>query len=244
MTDYQLALQTGADIAIPECKLIAHQPTIYEISLCGETEYLTSIQIIAITKKQVTFQDEKDLINVNNFQIFMTAILDERLKEKAQSFKKALGLVFPNYKINFTPNSIIFRKDDQINLVDATNFDYLQQTLIDIFCLRSQGNNQLGGFNPASKKAEKIAQQLLEGRKIVAKQQNLENSSVLGQWSSCLAVGLHIPLNVITRCYTLFQLLDQVERFQLFSAWDLDIRSRLAGAKPSGELENWMKILH
>ncbi|MDY5985158.1 MAG: hypothetical protein SPI94_06815 [Candidatus Onthovivens sp.] len=33
---------------------------------------------------------------------------------------------------------------------------------------------------------------------------------------------------------TLYQLLDLVERYSLYTDWDIDIRSRLAGASPDG----------
>ena len=43
---------------------------------------------------------------------------------------------------------------------------------------------------------------------------------------------------------TMFQLYDLVERFGLYSSWDLDVKSRLAGGKPDKEPDNWMKSLH
>jgi hypothetical protein len=43
---------------------------------------------------------------------------------------------------------------------------------------------------------------------------------------------------------TLYQLYDILERFNYWIAWDIDIRSRLAGAKVDKPLENWMKQIH
>ena len=37
---------------------------------------------------------------------------------------------------------------------------------------------------------------------------------------------------------------DLVERYMLYLNWDMDIRSRLAGAKPDSQPENWMKNIH
>jgi len=42
----------------------------------------------------------------------------------------------------------------------------------------------------------------------------------------------------------MFQIYDLIERFSLWVNWDLDVRQRLAGGKPSKEAENWMKSLH
>ena len=43
---------------------------------------------------------------------------------------------------------------------------------------------------------------------------------------------------------TMYQLYDLVERYMLYINWDIDIRSRLAGAKPETQTENWMKNIH
>jgi hypothetical protein len=42
----------------------------------------------------------------------------------------------------------------------------------------------------------------------------------------------------------MFQLYDLVERYNLYVAWDIDIRSRLAGGKPDHHPDNWMKNIH
>lgn len=38
--DTRLALMTGCDYPIPECQLTLHQPTIKEIGLIGENDFL------------------------------------------------------------------------------------------------------------------------------------------------------------------------------------------------------------
>jgi hypothetical protein len=43
---------------------------------------------------------------------------------------------------------------------------------------------------------------------------------------------------------TIFQLYDLIERYSLYINWDIDIRSRLAGAKAEGQPDNWMKNIH
>jgi len=42
----------------------------------------------------------------------------------------------------------------------------------------------------------------------------------------------------------MFQLYDLIERFSLYLSWDVDIKSRLAGANPGKEVDNWMKNIH
>ena len=43
---------------------------------------------------------------------------------------------------------------------------------------------------------------------------------------------------------TMYQMYDLVERFTLYMNWDLDVRSRLAGAKGDKPLDDWMKQIH
>jgi hypothetical protein len=42
----------------------------------------------------------------------------------------------------------------------------------------------------------------------------------------------------------MFILFDMVERYTLYTSWDLNIRSRMAGAKIDSQPENWMKPIH
>jgi hypothetical protein len=58
-----------------------------------------------------------------------------------------------------------------------------------------------------------------------------------------LTIGLHIPLLELIKL-TMFQLYDLVERYMLYVSWDMDIRSRLAGATPESKPDNWMKNIH
>ena len=43
---------------------------------------------------------------------------------------------------------------------------------------------------------------------------------------------------------TMFQLYDLIERYGLYTNWDLDIKQRLAGGKPEKTPDNWMKNIH
>ena len=43
---------------------------------------------------------------------------------------------------------------------------------------------------------------------------------------------------------TIFQIYDLLERYTLFINWDIDVRSRLAGAQPDSKPDNWMKNIH
>ena len=67
---------------------------------------------------------------------------------------------------------------------------------------------------------------------------------MLYQYISSMVIGIQSMSLKDCLNLTLYQLLDLVERYSLYTDWDIDIRSRLAGASPDGQPENWMKNIH
>ena len=96
-------------------------------------------------------------------------------------------------------------------------------------------------FNPANEAAAKIARKLEEGRRRVAAQkqsgEDNSNKSVFSQYLSILSVNFHKTLKEVSEL-TVSQVYDLIERYALFESYDLDIRSRLAGAKPDEQPED------
>lgn len=242
MFDYRLALMTGVDIPVPELQLVLHQPTIKEISMVGEQDFFIGIQLLCV-KKELYIQDESLLANTTNFQIFMTMINDKQMVDKKDCVLQVFTLLLPQHQVIFTPRSIIL-KNGEINItIDEGNFEALQEVLTEQFCLKGSGQEQ---FNPKGKKAKEIAQKLMKARQKVAaiKAKQGGNGSMFAQYISTLVVGLG-SLNMIDAIgLTMYQLYDLVERYSLYLNWDIDIRSRMAGAKADKPVENWMKPIH
>ena len=244
MDDIRLALMCGLDIPIPECQLVIHQPNIIEIAHLGERDFFTAVQTICIDKNMV-IQDKAVLDNTSNFQIFMTIMSEKETADKKVAVQQLMLLMFPDYKVNFTPRSIMFSKRDSMDMViiDENNFEPLQEAITQVCCLRS-GHGEQSSFNPSDDKAREIAQKLMRGRQRVAAQKGEADASIFTQYLSILTIGLNaMPLSE-TQKLTIFQLYDLVERYTLYVNWDIDIRSRLAGGKPDSKPDNWMKNIH
>lgn len=241
--DYRLSLICGTDMLIPECNLVAHQPRIKEISFIGESDFFIGAQTLCL-HKTMFIEDKTILDSINNFQIFMTIMLQDETKDKKANILNVLNLLFPSYKVNVTPNSLLFIKEGVPPItVDGNNFEALQEVLRLIFCMHNGPMDQQA-FNPANDKAREIAQKLMRGRQRVAAQNGNSNVSVFSQYMSILAIGLgSMSLQDLTNL-TMFQLYDLMERYTLYTAWDLDVRQRLAGGKPEGTPDNWMKNIH
>ena len=240
--DIRLALMTGVDIPIPSCQLVVHQPSIKEISMIGETDFFVGAQCLTI-EKSMHIKDESLLSTTSNFQIFMTIMTEQEQKDKKKNTLALLELIFPNDKIVFTPRALLINRKDENIIIDENNFEDLQEVFQQMFCLSAAGQQ---AFNPANEAARKIAEKLMRGRQRVAAQRQAEeggNGSILSQYLSVISVALHIPLQQVAEL-TMYQLYDLIERYSLYTNWDLDIRSRLAGGKPESKPDNWMKIIH
>ena len=240
--DIRLGLMCGIDLPIPECKVIIHQPKIKEIAHLGEKEFFIGVQTLCLDKKFM-ISDKALLETTNNFQIFMTIMSEKQTADKKIAIQQLFQLIFPNYKLSFTPRTLILSGKDGMSIIDENNFEYLQSMVSSIFCLRS-GPGAQDCFNPADEAARKIAEKLMRGRQRVAKQKGETDVSILSQYLSILTIGIPSMSLQNLMDLTIYQIYDLIERYNLYVNWDIDIKSRLAGAKPENKPDNWMKNIH
>ena len=240
--DVRLTLMCGTDYPVPECQLAIHQPRIKEIAYIGESDFFSGIQCLCLNKTMFV-KDESLLANTNNFQIFMTIMSEKEAIDKKNDVQQVCTLLFPKHKVLFTPRSMILSGDGTNIQIDDTNFEYLQEAISNICCLKTGPMDQQA-FNPADEKAREIAEKLMRGRQRVAAQKGQSNVSIFSQYLSILAIGVGSMSLQDAMDLTMFQLYDLVERYMLYINWDMDIRCRLAGGKPDNQPDNWMKNIH
>lgn len=240
--DIRLALMTGVDIPVENMPLVIHQPTVKEISMISEREFFTGAQCLTI-KKSMFAEDKTLLENSNNFQIFMTVMASPETIDKKASVLQVLSLLFPNYKVIFTPRSLVLNSEEGNFTIDESNFEQLQEYFDKIFCV-TNGPMDQQSYNPANAKAKEIAEKLMRGRQRVAEQNGSANQSIFTQYASILTIGIQsMGLDKLINL-TMFQMLDLMERYMLYVNWDIDLKTRLAGGKPDKQPDNWMKNLH
>lgn len=237
--DLRLALMTGVDIPLPAYQLAIHQPTIKEIGMIGEQDFFIGAQCLCLNKSMY-IEDESLLKDTSNFQIFMTVMSEGQEADKKENVSKLLNIIFPNYKIIWTPRSILLNSTGGNVIIDENNFENLQEIFQKIFCLSASGKDT---FNPGNDAAKKIADKLMRARQRVAAQKQDNEGSVFVQYVSILSVGLQMPISDLINL-TVFQVYDLMERYNLFTNWDIHIRSCLAGAKADSQPDNWMKNIH
>ena len=211
MKDIDLALFTGVDIPIPECQLIIHQPTIKEISMIGEKYFFSGIQVLTIDVERLK-QDGNNLSNTTNFQLFMKIMTEKEARETKAAVIDACSLLVPNSKITVTPRTLLLNYNGTNIIIDEGNFEYFQDILRQVFCLKSKEED----FNPVNEQARKIAEKIKKGKARVAKMKGEDIGSIYARYISSLVIGLHLPLDSLLNC-TIYQIQDLLERFSLYT---------------------------
>ena len=240
--DTRLSLMCGTDYPVPECQLIVHQPRIKEIALIGESDFFSGVWCLCLNKSMFV-KDESHLENINNFQIFMTIMSEKETVDKKIAVQQVCTLLFPKYKVIFTPRSMLITGEGQTIQIDENNFEFLQAALSEITCMKTGPMDQQT-FNPANDKAREIAEKLMRGRARVAAEKGQSNVSIFTQYLSILTIGINSMSLEDLMNLTMYQLYDLIERYMLYVNWDMDVRCRLAGGKPDSQPDNWMKTIH
>lgn len=242
-----LLLLSGIDIPFIDAQINIHQPKIKEIAYIGEDAFFTGCSLLNFSKDMLNTEDKISLENKTNFEVFMSIMRDKNttLKKNRVSVMMVLALLFPDYNIQLVDNGIaLIKKDEPPHFISKLNFEEFKSILIDMFCLNKKNKDDLT-YNPQSRKAKEIAEKLMRGRKRAAelKGEDPEKVAVLSRYVSILAVGESKSIDSLLQ-YTVYQLFDEFERFNLKTDFDAYFQMKLVGAKDLEEVENWMKDIH
>ena len=180
------------------------------------------------------------LEQTTNFQMFITIMNEKQTSDKKDMVLQVLQLMLPGAKVVFTPRSMLVNFNELDIIIDEQNFEIFQNSLRLQFNLGGSGQET---FKPQNEKAREIAQKLMRGRQRVAAQKE-HGGSQFAQYLSVITVALGSMSLNDAMGLTMYQLYDLVERYGLYLNWDLDIRSRLAGATADKPMDNWMKNIH
>lgn len=247
-----LLLLSGNDIPFEEAQLVIHPPTIKEIAYIGEESFWNGVEFLNFSKDLLSSEDKNNLSAKTDFEVLLSVIQSQNAAIKIQKtqMELVLALMFPEYRIFFTPSAISFRKEEEKNLllIDNKNFEIFKKSIIAIFCLDEIMNkNGSRVYNPSNSVAENLVNKFKERRKKLAKikkdQGEETGLNILSNYVSILAIGAGHDINTLMN-YTVFQLIDEFKRYQLKTEFDINIQAKMAGAKDLKEAENWMKTLH
>lgn len=244
----KLTLTTKNDIPFPEAQITIHQPTIKEIGLIGEDTFFLGCQLLTISKDQVQNMDSQD---ISNFDIFMNIIQDKNpVSQKSKiCAQEVLLLLFPKYRIQFMPRSIVFiqsakKKDEKpkIHQIDASTFDEFRDCIKQIFDLKELfSESRQYNIDENDARSRYLKNKFEKRHKKLAKIKDDEGQkdSIFSRYISILAVGQKKSINTLTD-YSVYQLMRQFKRFTAKQEFDIYIDAKLAGASDLKEVQNWM----
>lgn len=247
-----LLLMSGIDVPFVEAGVTLHQPTLKEIAYVGEENFFIGCEFLNFSKDILSVEDKSSLEEVDNFDIFMSIMMDRKtvgLQKGRLCAIVVLGILFPNYNIKMDFDKIILEEKDLetgdtvLHYINKHNFEKFKKIIIDIFCL-NRGSEDSTNYNPKGKTANAIAEKLKKGRQkaAVAKGQN-QKVSLYSRFISILSVGMFKSIHDLLD-YTLYQLFDTYDRYELKTSFDFYMKAKLAGASGMEEPEHWMKEIH
>lgn len=243
----ELLLLSGADIPFIEATVTIHQPTIYEISMIGEETLFTGCELLRFSKDILTSEDKNNLSNYTDFNILMSIMNDKSASNtfNVSSAIQVLELLFCLYRVMITPNAIVFLDlNDEFTIcgeINDTNFVVFKDILADMFCLK---HSEVKEYNTQGELAKKIADKFKRRKQQLAELKSKSNKiAIFSRYISILTVGEHKDINSFMK-YTVYQLFDEFQRFQLKREYDVYLKAQLAGAKDLKEPEDWMKDIH
>ena len=252
----KLLLLSGNEIPFIQAQLTVHQPTLKEIAYIGEESFFVGCEYLNFSKNKLKEQDKNHLGSFSSFEILMTMIKEDNevIKKYKICMELVLLLLFPQYRIDFLPMSIMISKLDENqkrenHLIDQNNFEEFQNIIKQIFCFKEIMKDNIDEkYNPKGSQAQALVQKFKQRQKRLAKIKNQNkhqqlSTSIFSRYISILAVGEKKNINELLQ-YTVYQLFDEFYRFRMKQDFDLYVQAKMAGAKDLEEIENWMGEIH
>ena len=242
----ELLLLSGNDIPFPQASITIHPLTMKEIAYLGEEAFFTGCELLKFSKDILRIEDKSSLSQYSDFQILMSILSDKSasMQNNVSSALMVLDFLFPLYTVKITPAGIAFLNPESGEVCGALteqNFEDFKQLIVKIFCLEKTSSET---YNVQGDLANKIAEKFKRRKQQLAElKQKPEKVAVFSRYISILAVGEHKDMNSFMN-YTVYQLFDEFQRFELKTAYDAFFKAKLAGAKDIKTPEDWMKDIH
>ena len=236
----ELLLLSGNDVPFPQAQLVIHVPTLKEIGYIGEENFHMGCHFVIFDKNSLSQEDKNNLGDLSNFDIFMSVMSSHEKSIHKTNALSVLSLLFPNYEIKFEKDKMLLQKENFSSIINEQNYEDFKDILVQIFCLE---RDEKENVNPADALAAKIAEKIKKGKEKVAKSkgEGVKKLNIYSRYISILGVGNNL-IDYLN--YTIYQLRDQFERFQLKESNDIYIKAKLAGAQNMEEVDNWMEDIH
>ena len=251
---HKLLLDTKTKILFPSANLVLYQPSVAEIGLVGEPNFLTAVNALTKDYKNIKIEDNSNLDNLTNFDILMS-IIREKTENSKMIFTDLLllfDLILPDYKLIITPSSFVFQdlkvqegEIPQSHIIDKNNFDDFSQIVNEMFGLDAFKGDIGDDYNPAGDRARALVEKFKKKREYLAqlrkdRGEDTAIASIFGRYINILAVGERKDKNQLAQ-YSVYQLIEEFKRFELKEGFDYTLQAKMAGAKNVKDAKDWMQ---
>ena len=242
-----LLLLSGNDIPFVEAQVNIHQPSIKEIACIGEESFFIGCELLGFSKKSLSMEEQAQLTEYTDLDFFLMMFqgaMPMELKRQKESVDAVLMLLFPDYEVSFSQKGILLQRGEEEKYLDNSNFPIFQKTIKQLFNL-NKDDVQDNEYNPSGDLAKSIVKKLEERKRKLAEQSKSGSGkiNILCRYVSILSVGQQKDMNSLLQ-YTVYQLFDEFQRYELKMQADYNFQARMAGAKDLPEIEDWMKDIH
>lgn len=204
---------SGCPVLIKQSNIAITPPKVREVLAFGEDRFLMASQLFSNTEKfvQQVREGNSELGKYSDFQLLLVILNEEtNSKRLAQDY---FELVFPDYHIELTDNSIDYTMDGRVvGRTTPFNFKELQTITKELF---EPYKDKKEEYNPVNDKAAEIAAKLKKGKQKIEELKGKgkkEDTSLFASYVSILSIGLGMDMNILLN-YTPFQLYDTFTRY-------------------------------
>ena len=188
---------------------------------------------------EVSKEDIEYVKQIQDVSLLLQFLLnDSTLKD---CFINVCNLICPDFcwSINIEQEIIEGKRDDEENVCLTDALFAEMRTAISVMCKMS---NTTDALNPQGSMAKKIAEKMQKSRqKVSSTKGGDKNESALAHYLSLLSIGTHALNLHDTINLTIYQLYNQLERFNLYDEYKTSLSAGFAGAKI--EIPDWLKKL-
>lgn len=239
-----LLLISGNDIPFIQGRVIIHQPTLKEIAYITEESFWFGYELLKFDKDAISKESMQDIYGLSNFQLIMGVLKDKHIESQRARVHilSLLSILFPTSKIFLQDNIIKIQniENNETGEINQQNFDNFKSILNNMFCL-NDANKQ---YDPSGTLAKKIAAQIKRGQQKRAQLgPKHDKVSFFSRYISILATAKNKSINEIMD-YTIYQLMDEFNRFMLYKANEQWLQLKIAGATGLKDPEDWLKDIH
>jgi hypothetical protein len=220
--------------------LAIRQPKVKEIAMLGEANYFLALSIFKMTKEQLRIESPE----VTNWTVF-----NQSLEQKIDGVTDLRALLTNFLQLFFLstiiigPRSLILQAPEGLINVEPEKFHFLQEAIGEVggASLLTPAEEQ---FKPKNKRAAEIAEKMKKARKRLAAQKpQAKTQGFLTKYIRAVATVTANSLDEVNSM-TLLQLNALMQAYLAWESYDLEVKSRLAGAKNDDKLEHWVTKSH